>query len=185
MEGVTDEEPSEQPHLREGNIALILDGYDDIFSDFDPRPYGEKALSDDFLSECRKAARDKEEHGLELRLMVPKEKRDDAAEATIKHRLKSHFIKHFHEYEHEIRMIKLQGLQWFGIGVACMLVVAYISSIELTPFLHNLLLIIFEPAGWFSFWEGLEQIFWGTKEKQPEHDFYLKMTRIEIEFFGY
>lgn len=178
-------ETSDERQLREGNIALILDGYDDIFSDFDPRPYGEKALSDDFLNECRKAARDKEEHGLELRLMVPRLKRDPATEETIKHRLKNHFQKHHHEHEHEIRMIKLQGARWFGLGVVCMLIVAYISSITLAPFLHNLLLIIFEPAGWFSFWVGLEQIFWGDKDEKAEHDFYAKMSHVEVEFFSY
>ena len=35
--------------LREGNISLVLDSYDDLFSDFDPRDYSQKALSDDFL----------------------------------------------------------------------------------------------------------------------------------------
>ncbi|MBI2151367.1 hypothetical protein HYU21_01420, partial [Candidatus Woesearchaeota archaeon] len=35
--------------VREGNISLVLDSYDDIFSDFDPRDYSEKALSEDFL----------------------------------------------------------------------------------------------------------------------------------------
>ncbi len=177
------EEP--KPQLREGNIALILDGYDDIFSDFDPRPYGEKALSDDFLSECRKAARDKEEHGIELRLMVPAAKRVLATEETIKHRLKSHFQKHHHEYERESREIRAQGAKWFLLGVICMLIVAYISSIELSSFLHNLLLIVFEPAGWFAFWEGLAQIFWGDKEQRAERAFYAKMAHLEVEFFSY
>jgi len=62
-------------NLREGNISLILDSYDDIFSDFDPGDYSERALSDDFLSECKKAAVNKEER-LELRFLVPKTKRD-------------------------------------------------------------------------------------------------------------
>ena len=46
--------------LREGNISLILDSYNDMFSDFDPRSFSERALSDDFLSECKRAARDKD-----------------------------------------------------------------------------------------------------------------------------
>ena len=39
--------------LKEGNISLILDSYDDIFSDFDQRDFSERSLSDDFLIECR------------------------------------------------------------------------------------------------------------------------------------
>lgn len=45
--------------IDKAEISLVLDTYDDIFSDFDPRPYGERALSSDFLDEAKKAARDK------------------------------------------------------------------------------------------------------------------------------
>ena len=37
-------------------IFLWLDDFDDIFSDFDPRPYSARELSDDFLDEVRKIA---------------------------------------------------------------------------------------------------------------------------------
>ncbi len=85
-----------EKEMKEGNISLILDGYDDIFSDFDPRPYSERALSDDFLSECKKAARDKDEK-LELRLMVPGDNRNFKDELKIRKRLKTHFHRHFLE----------------------------------------------------------------------------------------
>ena len=84
--------------FREGNISLILDSYDDIFSDFDPRSYSEKALSDDFLEECKKAAKDKEERP-ELRLLVQKNKRDYKDEIRIKKRLREHFQRHYKELE--------------------------------------------------------------------------------------
>ena len=44
---------------------LDLNSYDGLFSDFDPRPTEQRALSDDFLLEVKRAARDKE-IGLEL-----------------------------------------------------------------------------------------------------------------------
>lgn len=87
--------------LMQKNISLILDSYDDIFSDFDPRPYSEKALSDDFLSECRKASRDKKDDEVELRLLVPAQKREINDETKIKRRLKDHFQKHFNEKSNE------------------------------------------------------------------------------------
>lgn len=188
-----DEAVEKEVHLREGNISLILDSYDDIFSDFDPRPYAEKALSDDFLTECRKAARDKDEFELELRLLVPKQKRDFAEETKIKHRLKTHFHKHFLEKEREVRSIKLAGLKWFGAGAVFMLVSAYLYAHAETgfftltskDFLFNLLVVFFEPAGWFSVWTGLDQIFFGAKEKQPELAFYRKMVGVHIEFYEY
>jgi hypothetical protein len=35
-------------------ISIWLDSYNDIFSDFDSRPFSERTVSDDFLSEVRK-----------------------------------------------------------------------------------------------------------------------------------
>lgn len=81
--------------LQMANISIILDNYDDIFSDFDPRPYSERALSHDFLRECKKASIDKDDTGLELRLMIPKDKRNFATELLIRKRLKAHFLKHY------------------------------------------------------------------------------------------
>jgi hypothetical protein len=109
----------EQEMIKAGNISLVLDSYDDIFSDFDPRPYSEKPLSDDFLIECKRAARDKEA-GLELRLLVPKQKRNIYEEAKIKKRLKNHFQKHFHEKAKEIKALKREGFIWFFIGAIVM-----------------------------------------------------------------
>ena len=57
--------------LREGNISLILDDYNDLFSDFDPRHYSERALSDDFLAESKRASRDKPAGSLEVKFLVP------------------------------------------------------------------------------------------------------------------
>ena len=49
----------------------------------------------------------------------------------------------------------------------------------------NLLFTIGEPAGWFSFWEGLGKIFIDPENKTPEYEFYKKMSETEITFFNY
>lgn len=36
------------------SIQIALDHYDDIFSDFDPSPFSQRMLSDDFLKEMQK-----------------------------------------------------------------------------------------------------------------------------------
>jgi len=86
--------------IREGNISMILDSYDDIFSDFDPRPYEQKALSDDFLVECKKAAEDKKTE-VELRMLIPQTKRNPEAESKIKKRLRNHFQSHYKQKQEE------------------------------------------------------------------------------------
>ena len=39
-----------QALLELAEISILLDSYDDIFSDFDPSPYSERTLSDDYFN---------------------------------------------------------------------------------------------------------------------------------------
>lgn len=175
--------------LREGNISLILDSYDDLFSDFDPRPYSQKALSDDFLAECKRSARDKE--GVtELRLLVPNNKRKIHEENLIRKRLKEHFRKHFKEEEKEIKKIRRSGLLWFFIGSIILVISTLLYEYKITgnalfQFIMNFLVIISQPAGWFTFWEGLNRIFVETRKNKQDYDFYKKMSNANIYFLNY
>lgn len=69
-------EEEKEKLLKLSEICLILDTYDDIFSDFDPRPYDERGLSDDFLSEARKAVKKKPSETIELKFLIPANKRN-------------------------------------------------------------------------------------------------------------
>jgi hypothetical protein len=79
--------------LAKGEVSLQLDTYDDIFSDFDPRPYSSRALSVDFLGEATRATREKSGQ-LELRFLIPQHERKKALESVIKKRLRAHFERH-------------------------------------------------------------------------------------------
>ena len=43
-----------QSLLKLGEISILLDSYDDIFSDFDPSHYSERTLFDDFIVQSKK-----------------------------------------------------------------------------------------------------------------------------------
>jgi hypothetical protein len=168
--------------IREGNISLILDNYSDLFSDFDPRPFSERALSDDFLQECKRASLDKEDR-LELNFLIPKKYRDFGHESLIKRRLKNYFQKHSQEKQKKVRAIKREGLIWFAIGALVMFGATFLY--DRPQFFYKFLLIIAEPAGWFMFWEGLIKVFMDAKEKKPEADFYTKMADAKVSFSAY
>lgn len=181
-------EVEKENKMKQGNISLILDGYNDLFSDFDPRSYSERTLSDDFLVECRRAARDKQfsEQGFELRLMVPKDKRKVDDENKIKKRLKVYFLKHYHEKQKEIRGIRFEGIIWFFIGVIFIILAALVEHFNTSnSFILTVFFVILEPAGWFTSWSGLDKIFLETREKKPDYDFYRKMATVEINFISY
>ena len=168
--------------IKQGNISLILDNYDDIFSDFDPRNYSERALSDDFLNECRKAARDKDLE-LELRFLLPKVKRNLNDELKIKKRLKDHFLKHYKEKQIEIKKVKEEGLVWFIIGALIAFSATFLYDNK--SFLSKFLIIVAEPAGWFTMWNGLDKIFSEIKRLNPELNFYKKMSNAQFYFLDF
>jgi hypothetical protein len=181
---------SEEAIMKHANISIILEDYNDIFSDFDPRPYTERAVSDDFLFECKKAFIDKNEFELELRLFIPKDKRDIQSELKIKKRLKNHFQKHFTEKENDIKKEVKEGLIFAVIGFILMMAGAAMTffSIFRGTFLAAALLIILEPAGWFFFWEGLAKALFihdESKNKRVDLDFYKKMAKTQVYFLSY
>ena len=56
---------------------------------------------------------------------------------------------------------------------------------ELHEIFYTVLLVILEPAGWFSLWFALDQLFYASKEKKHELEFYSKMSNAEIIFEEY
>jgi len=180
MKGEKTEINSEK--FREGNISIVLDSYNDLFSDFDPRPYFIRALSDDFLLECKKAAVVKT-NKLELRLLLPSRKRNISDEIKIKKRLKEYFQKHFKEKQRELNKVKLKGLFWFLAGAVVMISAPFLFNNE--DYLFRVLAIMSEPAAWFFFWEGLGKIFLLSKSEVEDYKFYKKMTNLEVSFLNY
>ena len=57
---MTDEVKDKQAQRIEDlkEIAVVIDTWDDIFSDFDPRPLNERTVSGDFIEELRKRYRE-------------------------------------------------------------------------------------------------------------------------------
>ena len=171
--------------LRMSEISLWLDDYDDIFSDFDPRYYSQRSLSDDFLSEAKKASRDKDPDKLELRLLISEQKRDSKNEAIIKKRLHEHFNKHAHLLGKEIKNTQNKSILAAFSGLIMMLAATYIKSSAPDAFIVRFLFVLLEPAGWFVTWFALDKLFYAAEVKKAEYGFYEKMSKCEIIFSSY
>lgn len=177
---------SYKPETQE--ISLRLEQYDDIFSDFDIRPYSRRALSIDFLDEVRRAARDKDGMGIELALHVPEAKRNESEEETIRTRLGAHFSKHCAMLAKERLGILKLGIAMVVLGIIFMIAATYIIFEDPAQnLLLSFLVVFLEPAAWFLLWEGMDQIIFNSKNLKPELEFYKKMTdaRGRINFRSY
>jgi hypothetical protein len=171
--------------LQLSEISLWLDGYDDIFSDFDPRPYSERALSDDFLMESKKAAREKTTGTIDLKFLIPSALRDTKLEEVIRKRLHEHFRKHHRMLENEVRAIRRSGVLTAFLGFGMMMVSTYLRSTESADLISQFMFVVLEPGGWFVTWFGLDQIFYASRQKKPDLEFYSKMSKCEIHFLPY
>lgn len=171
--------------LKESEIGVWIDNYDDIFSDFDPRPYSQRSISQDLLNEAKKASRDKASGEIELKFLVPKKERNLKNENLIKRRLKDHFKKHITQLKIEHRKIIKEGLFFLFLGILFMTITG-IFLIKNTPTKLIVFLSVFlEPGGWFLFWEGLYLIVFEKRKKNPDLEFYRKMNKADIIFVSY
>ncbi|MCX6711737.1 MAG: hypothetical protein NT139_01715 [Candidatus Woesearchaeota archaeon] len=166
-------------------ITLYIDDYTGIFSDFDPRPYSKKALSDDFLLEAKRAAKERPNEKLELIFLMHKKKRRSDIETEVKKRLKQHFKKHYLTLGNELKQLKEKSMIIVFVGFLLMVLATYVTYRDYSNFVFYLLRIVFEPAGWFSVWWGLDQLFYSSKAKLPDYQFYKKMAKVDIKFMNY
>jgi hypothetical protein len=180
-----DSERIKEDILKMSEIALWLDTYDDIFSDFDPRPFNQRSVSVDMLDELKRASRDKASGQTELKFLIPAKDRKLETELNIKKRLKDHFKRHFEEINNGKKKIFAKAITFVILGFAMLFFAAYIDHLGKSGLLYSAIVIFFEPAGWFTFWFSLEQIFDYFKEKNPEAVFYEKMSNAEISFISY
>lgn len=152
-----DDGPLPASGLRE--IAISLDTYDDIFSDFDPRPYSSRQVSQDFLNEIHRRYYENTKGGFEVRFLIPAAMREPKYELTIKKRLRQHFA-HEHAYiKHRIEKERRRGMLYLAAGLALLgletMAALWWQNGEVWPRLVSWLLV---PIGWFCVWTGIEKV---------------------------
>ena len=179
-------EPSPGPKpSTAGAVSLWLDTYEDIFSDFDPHPYGQRALSEDFLAEARRAVRDRRDEVPELRFLVPMHIRNLEDEATIRKRLRDHFRRHADRLARERRRGIWVSLAIAAAGFAVMTASALLRR-QPETIARTVLHVLLEPGGCVR---GVVRprisFFYGTRELAREHAFYRKMARADVVFIAY
>src|ERR1035438_1154396 len=111
-------------------VSIWLDSYDDIFSDFDPRPYSERSLSDDFITEAKKVSREKLLKINELNLLITENKRNAEQETIIIKNLHANFTRHYDYLHHQSIKIKRKGIMFILIGIPFMAAASYFSFLN-------------------------------------------------------
>lgn len=162
---------------------FTIENYNDLFSVFDPRPTSVRGLSEDFLSEARRATLSKNSENIDFIIMVPEKNRKIKEEKMIRERLKRYFKKYSGIMESEKKKVIKHGVIFTVVGIILMLVATYLIYISKgASLISNFLIVLLEPGGWFLFWKGLELALFEAKEKAPDLGFYKKMAAADITF---
>src|SRR3989338_7834300 len=169
----------------DSEISFWLDSYDDLFSDFDPRSYAIRGISDDFLTEARKAIRDKEAEKIKVHFLIPILKRHRSYDTIIKKRLYNHFKKHHHLLLQEHQKIRKRGMILTLAGTLLMVSAGFVAAYENGNTFLRVLLVLIEPGGWFLTWSGLDTLVFPHEAKTDELNFYRKMAKSDISFNCY
>ena len=156
------------------SIQIALDHYDDIFSDFDPSPFNQRMLSDDFLKEMQKRYIETKKGDFEIRFSLPASLRDAKIEGLIKKRLKDYFHKQIKDVEVEVEKRQNSGIQRVGFGFVVLAIELLMNIYGFTKFPLNFLGVILVPAGWFGMYSGFEMFFDQPQKLIEQKKFYKK-----------
>lgn len=171
--------------LKKSKVGIWLDSYNNFFSDFDPRIYSERDLSEDFLSQAKRITGDLKKDSFEVTFLIPKKERNETTERIIKERLRKYFKKVTEELEKEKKGYLIKGIVTVIIGVAIMFLASIIAYMGEETYANTLLLVVFDPAGWFAAWYGLDTIFYQAQEDNDDLRFYRKMSKVNLNFYSY
>jgi len=177
------EEISRRTALEVAEVKLTIDGYEDIFSEFDPRPLSERGMAGDFLFEAERAIMSKSVEKIDFLMLIPEKNRDLRKEKTIRDRLNEYFKKHYEIMNKEKKKVIRKGIGFTISGIILMLVATILFfKFKEGDFLTSFFTILLEPGGWFLFWEGLDLIIFESKETAPNLKFYKRMSKANIKF---
>ncbi len=166
------------------DLNFWIDSYNDLFSDFDSRPYSERAISDDFISELNKLTEEKDDFIKTIIFQVPAKVRDEKTEAVITDRLTNGLLNQYIRFSKELNRSRRNGILMTVLGIAAMMLAVYITSLGEHTLIINSLKILFEPAGWFLIWTGLDKMYMGGKPIKRKRDFYARLEKSKIEFIA-
>ena len=167
------------------DISITLDTYDDIFSDFDPRPYSQREMSEDFLKEISRRYMEGKHGRFEVHFTMPSAERDLKAEALIKKRLREQFTFMVKRETEAIQKTKNRGYFYMFIGFLILLLDTYFYFyLSYESIFYHLITILLVPAGWYGMFTGIGKVIdepYDATERKKLHE---KFERADFSFMS-
>ncbi|MFH1785786.1 MAG: hypothetical protein ABH842_05140 [Candidatus Micrarchaeota archaeon] len=156
---------------------IALDDYEDLFSDFDPSPYGKRILSTDFLQELHRRYSEDKKGTFCVNFTLPKSIRSEKIESLVKKRFKEYFRKELKTLEKTKKEQTKNGLIRIFAGAILAIFLVIIPELDSEPFLT-----IFSVLIWYTLWSGFEKLFESSKLLTNEIIFTEKFLKADYKF---
>ena len=172
------------PEIKElKEIDIVIDTWDDIFSDFDPSPLSERTLSEDFIVELKKRYRETRKGDFAVTIYAPVSLKDARSETTIIQRLKRHFKHRSLQRQKEINLIRIKGVIFVLLGICFLTFLTLAAYFKLfNDLIIDILGIVVMPLGWFGIWEGFSKVVDTSPKFIQEELLYNKLARAQYRF---
>lgn len=166
-------------------VVLWIDSYSELFSDFDPRPFANRLVSDDFVNQVKHSAKEIPQKLHVLKLLVPEKIRKPDEEVIIKRKLGAYFSYQHQQLTRMNREVRRKGFYFSAAGLIFMLIASYLKELNVTQFYMTFLLTLFEPGGWFLLWTGFDYFMNYSRNRLQDMAFFNRMADVHIEFDSY
>ncbi len=166
-----------------GEIAIVIDTWDDVFSDFDPRPLSERTVSGDFVDELKKRYRETRRGDFIITICAPVELKDEKSERMVTQRLKKHFLHRCLQKKKSITRLRLRGAVFVLVGIAAMTFLTLATYYKfLSDLANQMAAIVLMPLGWFGFWEGLSKLIDTSPAAIQDEILFRKLSKATYRF---
>lgn len=164
-------------------IAIVIDTWDDIFSDFDPRPLSERTVSGDFVEELKKRYRETRTGDFVVTIYAPVSLKNAESERMVAQHLKKHFHHSFLQKKRVLKRIRIRGVIFVCVGVFSLSFLTLATYFKfLSTLTTEILAIILMPLGWFGFWEGLSKLIDASPAFIQEEMLFDKLSKTAYRF---
>lgn len=163
-------------------LSLWLDDFDDIYSDFDSRHFLKRRISDDFLHELQLSLKYRDTPINNLVLLIPKQKRNSEIEKDTITSLHNYFSHQFYLNENRYRKVFWKSMIMLFSGIIIMSVNFIFNFKYQQNIALSLLRVLFEPAGWFLMWAGLDALYYDLHTLKKEKAKFNSLAQMKIHF---
>jgi hypothetical protein len=164
-------------------IVIVIDTWDDVFSDFDPRPLNERILSEDFIVELKRRYRETRKGDFVVTICAPISLKSKKSETMVTQRLKRHFKYRFLQRHKELNRIRLRGIIFVVAGICFLTFLTLAAYFKwYNDLMVEVLGIVVMPLGWFGVWEGFSKIVDTSPIAIQEQTLFNKLSKAQYRF---